>query len=59
MISALGIDSGRITGNPEVIRLSVQRMPDKAPTRRAFLNLSHDRGLPKKILDNRYTDTIT
>jgi hypothetical protein len=34
-------------------------MPDKAPTRRAFLNLSHDQDLPKKILDNRYTDTIT
>jgi hypothetical protein len=28
-ISMLGIDPGRIMGNPEVIRLSVQRMPDK------------------------------
>ena len=42
-----------------VRRLALQRMPDKASTRRAFLNLSHHRDLPKKILDNLYTDTIT
>jgi len=48
-----------MTGNPEVIRLSVQRMPDKAPICRAFLNLRRNRDPPKKILDNQYTDTIT